>query len=126
MRNKGKSVMTAEKSEKKQRGKPFEKGTSGNPNGRPKGSKSIKTKLVEEKLAALDYDPIRAMVELAKDDETPVAVKAKLASELASFVFPKRKAVEHSGNIGKRDLKEYSDAELQAMLDEDGDRSGDS
>ncbi len=104
----------------------FIKGVSGNPDGPQKGYKKLKTKLVEEKLAVLDYDPIRAMVDLAKDDETPVAVRAKLASELASFVFPKRKAVEHSGNIGKRDLKEYSDAELQAILDEDGDRSGDS
>ena len=116
----------SDKSQKKQKKQLFKKGVSGNPNGRPKGSKSIKTKLVEEKLAVLDYDPIHAMVELAKGDETPIAVKAKLASELASFVFPKRKAVEHSGNIGKRDLKEYSDAELQAMLDESGDRSGDS
>ena len=117
---------SSDKSQKKQKKQLFQKGISGNPNGRPKGSKSIKTKLVEEKLLVLDYDPIRAMVELAKDNETPVAVRAKLASELASFVYPKRKAVEHSGNIGKQDLKEYSDAELQAMLDESGDRSGDS
>jgi len=108
--------MIAEKSEKKQRGKPFKKGTSGNPNGRPKGSKSIKTKLVEEKLAVLGYDPIRAMVDLANDDETPVAVRAKLASELASFVWPKRKAIEHSGSLGKSNAQEYTNEELEAII----------
>jgi len=94
----------------------FIKGVSGNPDGPQKGYKKLKTKLVEEKLAVLDYDPIRAMVDLAKDDETPVAVRAKLASELASFVWPKRKAIEHSGSLGKSNAQEYTNEELEAII----------
>ena len=92
--------MNTDKSEKKQKDHLFKPGKSGNPNGRPKGSISAKTRMVQTKLEELDYDPIKAMVELAKDEETPVAVKAKLASELAGFVYPKRKAVEYSGSDG--------------------------
>lgn len=95
-----KDTRKADKSEKKQRGKPFEKGKSGNPSGRPKGSISAKTKMVQTKLEELDFDPITTMVEIAKDTNAPIAVRGKMATELASFVFPKRKAVEYSGNDG--------------------------
>jgi len=111
-----KDTRKADKSEKKQRGKPFEKGKSGNPNGRPKGSISAKTKMVQTKLEELDYDPIASMVDLARDKETPVAVKAKLACELAGFVYPKRKAVEHSGSIGKGSIQGYTNEELEDII----------
>jgi len=88
------------KSEKRQADGKFKPGVSGNPAGAPKGYKKLKTKLVEAKLEELGYDPIMAMVELAKDKRTPIPVKAKLASELAGFVYPKRKAVEYSGSDG--------------------------
>ena len=52
------------------------------------------------------------MVSLLKGNETPIPVKAKLAGDLASFVYPKRKAIEHSGSIGKSDVKEMSEEEL--------------
>jgi len=111
-----KETQKADKSEKKQRGKPFEKGKSGNPNGRPKGSISAKTKMVQTKLEELDYDPIKAMVEIAKDTNAPIAVRGKMATELASFVFPKRKAVEHSGSIGKGSIQGYTNEELEDII----------
>ena len=95
MANKKNSLQKSVKLEKKQDTK-FKKGESGNPNGRPTGSKSWKTKLVEERLKELDFDPIKVMVDLANDKEAPMAIRAKLASDLAGFVFPKRKAIEHS------------------------------
>lgn len=108
----------ADKSEKKQI-KPhlFQPGKSGNPNGRPKGSKSAKTKLIESKLEELDCDPIEGMVKIALDKEVPAAVRGKMFAELAGFVYPKRKAVEHSGNLGNRESGDYTEEELQAMLD---------
>ena len=101
--------------QKKPRGKPFVKGTSGNPGGRPKGSVSYKTKLIEQKLAELDFDPIAAMVELYREKDCPQPVKAKLASELANYIFPKRKSVEHSGGLNSKTSKELSDGELMAI-----------
>ena len=100
------------KSEKRQEDGKFKPGESGNPDGPQKGYKKLKTILVEQKLEELECDPIEAMVALLKDNETPIPVKAKLASDLACFIYPKRKAVEHSGNIGKNDVKEMSEEEL--------------
>jgi len=111
-----KKAKTANKSKKKQPGgRPFKKGQSGNPSGRPKGSKSFKTKLIEEKLAELDFDPITAMVELYREKDCPQPVKAKLASELANYIFPKRKSVEHSGGLNNKTQKELSEQELLAI-----------
>jgi len=104
------------KSEKKQRGKPFKSGESGNPKGRPKGAKSWKTLLVEERLEELKFDPIAVMVDLANDKKAPMAIRAKLASDLAGFVFPKRKAVELSGSIGRNDVQEMTEEELSAII----------
>jgi hypothetical protein len=42
--------MVAEKTEIKQRGKPFQKGQSGNPDGRPKGSRNTTTVALESLL----------------------------------------------------------------------------
>jgi len=103
--------------EKKNKDHLFKPGKSGNPNGRPKGSKSAKTKLIESKLEELDCDPIEGMVKIALDQEVPAAVRGKMFAELAGFVYPKRKAVEHSGSFGNREPGDYTEAELQAMLD---------
>jgi Family of unknown function (DUF5681) len=47
----------AENAERKQRGKPFEKGQSGNPAGKPKGARH-KTTLLAEKLMADDAEAV--------------------------------------------------------------------
>jgi hypothetical protein len=62
--------------------------------GRPKGSRNKGTDLLEDRLNRLGCDPLRAMAELAMDPTVPVAVRAKLYAELASFLYPKRKAVD--------------------------------
>lgn len=107
------------KSEKRQEDGKFKPGESGNPDGPQKDYKKLKTKLVEQKLEELECDPIEAMVSLLKDNETPIHVKAKLASDLACFVYPKRKAVEHSGSIGKNNVNEMSEEELLAIANGD-------
>ena len=47
MENIKSSLGPAEDTAKKQRGRPFEPGTSGNPNGRPKGSRNKTTVAIE-------------------------------------------------------------------------------
>lgn len=47
------AASTAKKTPKKPRGKPFEKGKSGNPAGRPKGSRN---KIAEDFISALSED----------------------------------------------------------------------
>lgn len=68
--------------------------------GRPKGSKSKATLDVEEKLRKLGCDPIEGMALIAGNPENGVDLRARMYAELAQYVAPKRKAVEHSGSGG--------------------------
>ncbi len=54
---------------KKQRGKPFEKGKSGNPNGRPKGSRNKTTLATLELLGDEAEEITRIAIEKAKDGD---------------------------------------------------------
>lgn len=70
--------------------------------GRKKGTPNKKTSTIQEKLDALDCDPIIAMVKLAKEahqgGDLPLA--GSMYKELAQYVYPKRKAVELTGKDG--------------------------
>ena len=96
------------KSKKRQGNGRFMPGVSGNSRGPDKGYKKLKTRLVEEKLAELKCDPIEGMVVLAQDETTNIGVRAKLYSELANYVYPKRRAVE---------LETKGDSDLEAVLE---------
>jgi len=65
--------------------------------GRKKGTPNKKTLEVQEKINALDYDPITTMVKISQQamaDEN-YALAGQMAKELAQYVYPKRKAIEH-------------------------------
>jgi len=63
----------AENSAKKQRGKPFEKGQSGNPRGKPKGARH-RTTILAEKLMADDAEAVvTAVIEAAKSGDMQAA-----------------------------------------------------
>jgi len=97
----------------------FKPGESGNPNGRPPGSKNNKTRFIEQKLAELGYDPINAMVEMRGDLGNKIEdlkIKHSIDRELANYVFPKRKATEFTDTTDSRPVKELSNAELNALI----------
>lgn len=65
--------MTAENAAGKQRGRPFPKGRSGNPAGKPKGARHPTT-LMAEKLMEADVDTVvRAVLDAAKDGDMRAA-----------------------------------------------------
>jgi hypothetical protein len=72
----------------------FKAGQSGNPNGRPKGSKNKQTLAVTDRLEALGCDPIEGMAQIAMDERAELSIRAQMYKELAQYVAPKRKAVE--------------------------------
>jgi hypothetical protein len=59
-----------------------------------------RTRDVVDKLAALGCDPIAGMARIAMNKKNPVALRARMFAELARYVAPKRKAVEHSADGG--------------------------
>src|SRR5436190_18188570 len=67
--------------------------------GRPRGSRNKRSLAVEEKLAELGCCPITAMALLAMDETVAIELRIRLYCELAGYVAPKLKAVEHRGDV---------------------------
>jgi hypothetical protein len=68
--------------------------------GRPKGALNKRTLDIVAKLAAERCDPIVGMARIAMDKKNPVELRARMFAELAQYVAPKRKAMEHSTQPG--------------------------
>jgi hypothetical protein len=64
------STDTAENTAQKQRGRPFEPGKSGNPKGRPKGSRNQATVLAEELLDGEVEALVRKLIRMALEGDT--------------------------------------------------------
>jgi hypothetical protein len=68
--------------------------------GRQRGVPNKRTLDVIERLAALRCDPIAGMARIALNKKNPVELRARMFAELAQYVAPKRKALEHSTEPG--------------------------
>ena len=66
--------------------------------GRVKGTPNKTTLAVAERLEAIGCDPLEGMARIAMDINTPIEVRAKLYSEHAQYIAPKRKAIEYTGD----------------------------
>lgn len=72
-------------------------GKDANPNGRPKGSSKKKFSYdVSVILKALGYCPFTHLVEMARDENWSKKERTQAAVELAQYVAPKLKAIEHT------------------------------
>ena len=72
--------------------------------GRQKGTPNKPTEGIREILAEMKYDPVREMVRIAnlasrKGDH---ALAGSMAKEVAQYIYPKRKQVEHLGADGQK------------------------
>jgi hypothetical protein len=72
--------------------------------GRPRGSKNRFTLAVEQRLEERGVDPITFLADIMLNDngEWTADHRLRAAIELASYVAPKRKAVEHTGEAVAR------------------------
>jgi hypothetical protein len=66
--------------------------------GRQKGTRNKRTQDVIERLEALGCDPIEGMARLAMDENNTPELRGRMFAELAQFVAPKLKTIEHSGD----------------------------
>lgn len=71
--------------------------------GREKGTPN-RSKLtgltVAEIIASENFDPVIEMIRIAQNPEHSPELRGKMNAEIASYVYPKRKAVEHTGPAG--------------------------
>jgi hypothetical protein len=67
--------------------------------GRQKEAPNKMTPPVAEPLEALGCDPIEGTARIALDESQPIALRVSMYRELAQCVAPKRKALEHKGEM---------------------------
>ena len=100
---------------------------------RKKGTPNKKTRELMETLEKLDFDPATALVHCYRQAQIIFNYRKKkmhlsgalvalsqmesTAAELAQFVFPKKRAIEHSGELG---VRTFSDFIAAGESDEDG------
>jgi hypothetical protein len=93
----------------------FEKGAPAGP-GRPKGSTNASSRMVQEKCELMGIDPVAVLIlftgnrwqELGYKSEKnkfgfptiPTKLRAECAMELANYIAPKLKSIEHTGEGG--------------------------
>jgi len=65
--------------------------------GRAKGTPNKKTQLVQQQMEDLGFDPIESMIEISKlaMADKDYSLAGQMAKELAQYIYPKRKAIEH-------------------------------
>ncbi len=68
--------------------------------GRKPGTVNKKTAEVRELLLSLKCDPITGMARIAMNSKNPPELRGRMYSELAQYLWPKRKAIEVSGDDG--------------------------
>lgn len=71
---------------------PFQKGSSGNPKGRPKSPANKRD--VAARLAALSCDPIEGMARIAMDETNSPDLRGRMYAELAQYIAPKLRSTE--------------------------------
>lgn len=71
--------------------------------GRQKGTPNKDTKALQDRIAERypGWDPVEAMAEIAQDDKNDVMIRLAALKEIAQYIHPKRKAIEHTGKDGK-------------------------
>ena len=56
-------------------------------------------KAIMEACVAADFHPVKEMIDVAKDKNCPLALKASIAMELTAYMAPKLKSIEIGGKV---------------------------
>lgn len=82
--------------------------------GRKKGTPNRFTQNLMKICEERNLDVFESMVQIALESENPNRFPA--LKELAQYLYPKRKAIEHSGQIDTNPYKDKSIEELEALV----------
>ena len=85
--------------------------------GRTKGTPNARTQDVIEKLKSLECDPIEGMARIAQQAEAEgdKSLAARMYTELAPYIAPKRKAIEHTVTDESHESREDMLRQIQEL-----------
>ena len=82
--------------------------------GRQKGTPNKKTLILKDLLDKMSFDPAKKLVEMMPD--LNYELKAKICLELMEYLYPKRKAIEHSGPDGEAiEINQHQDIDQEQV-----------
>jgi hypothetical protein len=82
---------------RKQHGRPFVPGTSGNPRGRPRGSRNKRTRTLLEAAQTGGEMPLDYMLRVMRDPSAAAKRRDEMAKAAAPFLHPKLASIENPG-----------------------------
>lgn len=91
----------------------FQKGQSGNPKGRPKGSQNEKTKYIKDWLISLIGSNAKDISQSFRS--LPMKERCKFISSVLSYVLPKQTESKIKANV---DLNNLSDEQIDNIISE--------
>jgi Family of unknown function (DUF5681) len=82
----------------KQRGRPFQPGRSGNPRGRPRGSRNKRTRALLEAAKVGGELPLDYMLRVMRNPNAPAKRRDEMAKAAVPFVHSKLASIENLGS----------------------------
>jgi len=86
--------MDAVNNSRKQRGRPFQPGASGNARGRPRGSRNKRTRALIEAVEAGGETPLQYMLRVMRDPNADTKRRDAMATAAAPYLHSKLSAVD--------------------------------
>lgn len=89
--------------------------------GRKKGTPNKKSEALLDVCERLNLNPFEAMAQIALDHSQEPGLRFNALKEICQYVYPKRKAIEHSGEINNpyadKTYEELKDLVLEKLKD---------
>jgi Family of unknown function (DUF5681) len=86
---------------RKQRGRPFKTGVSGNPSGRPRGSRNKRSLANIEAAQASGQMPLDFLLLIMRNNTQPLERRLEAAKAAAPYCHARLASIEHSGSQDK-------------------------
>ena len=95
----------------------WQKGQSGNPKGRPRGAKNIRSEETAKEIQESGLTPLDYLMSIVRDEEAPMKERIQCATAAAPFVHARLSAIEMDLLTDRRSIDDYRPEELIEIIE---------